>query len=80
MKGKGGSESVAVAMMAVAALAAATPLNFYRVGAEPAERAPASSAVSAGATTLDSRTVQSALSEAIVFSSDEARGLVFIVR
>lgn len=75
-----GNTAAVTAMAAVATLAAATPLDFYRTGAEPAERTPASSAVSAGATTLDSRTVQSALSEAIVFSSDEARGLVFIIR
>lgn len=72
--------AAATAMAAVATLTAATPLDFYRAGAEPAGRAPASSAVSAGAASLDSRTVQSALSEAIIFSSDEARGLVFIIR
>ena len=75
-----GNTTVATAMVAVATLTAATPSGLYREGAEPAERAPASCAVSAGATTLDSRTVQSALSEAIVFSSDEARGIVIIVR
>ena len=75
-----GNTAAVTAMAAVATLTAATPLDFYRAGAEPAERAPASSAVSAGATTLDSRTVQSALSDAIVFSSDEARGIVIIVR
>lgn len=75
-----GNTAVATAMVTVATLTAATPSGLYREGAEPAERAPASSAVSVGATTLDSRTVQSALSAAIVFSSDEARGLVVIVR
>ena len=75
-----GKTAAATAMAAVATLTAATPPPFYRDGSEPAERAPASSAVSAGAASLDSRTVQSSLSEAIVFSSDEARGLVIIVR
>ena len=53
--------------------------SLYRDGVTPARTA-ASEAVSAVGAPLDSRTVQSADSARIAFDSDEAHGLMIIIR
>ena len=53
--------------------------SLYRDGVTPARTA-ASEAVSAAGAPLDSRTVQSADSAPVAFNSDEAHGLMVIIR
>ena len=54
-------------------------LPFYKSGCEPTEPVPASSVPSSTPAPLDSRAVQSAISEAVAFDSDSAPGVLIIV-
>ena len=64
----------------VVGAAYAVDLPFYKEGSETTNRTPESVAVSSSGATLDSRTVMTSGSAAITFDSDEAKGLMIIVR
>ena len=80
LKMKGVVRAGLVAGGLVSVVAQADELPFYRAGAEPAVRAPASAAVSSAAVPLDSRTVQSAESVAVKFNSSGKPGAFIFVR
>ena len=86
-KGKAAAAALAlVALGAVSEVQSTTPLratsSLYKSGCEPAEPAPASSVSSASGASapLDSRAVQSATSEAVMFDSDGMPGVTIIFR
>ena len=86
-KGKAAAAALAlVALGAVPEVQSTTPLrsasSLYKAGCEPTEPAPASSVSSASGASapLDSRAVQSATSEAVMFDSDGMPGVTIIFR
>ena len=86
-KGKAAAAALAlVALGAVSEVQATTPLrtasSLYKSGCEPTEPAPVSSVSSASGASapLDSRAVQSATSEAVMFDSDGVPGVTIIFR
>ena len=86
-KGKAAAAALAlVALGAVPEVQSTTPLrsasSLYKAGCEPTEPAPASSVSSASGASapLDSRAVQSATSEAVMFDSDGVPGVTIIFR
>ena len=70
-----------VALMVSAAVCGAEDMPFIKPSSGSAERPAAATAVSAQASTYDSRTVTQGVSNAYrTFKSDEARGVVLILR
>ena len=64
----------------VVGVACATDLPFYKEGSGTTNRTPESAAVSSSGAPLDSRTVMTDGAAAIAFDSDEAKGLVVLIR
>ena len=69
-----------VVAVGLAAIPLPADMPFYKEGSGTTARAAASVATSSAPAPLDSRTVQSATSEAIAFDSSGVPGLMIIIR
>ena len=72
--------AAAVVAVGLAAIPLSADMPFYKEGSGTTARAAASVATSSAPAPLDSRTVQSATSEAIAFDSSGVPGMMIMIR